>query len=217
MYLRSYLFMRVMVGLIGISLPIVLVLVDRIIFSGEPSPRSALSSYYYSGVRDLFVGALCATAVFLVTYKVVERNLDNTVTVVAGIAALMIALFPTERSSESIPLTPLQDLLGETVVGVVHYAASAVFILGLSAMSYFFGRREGERERRPGHRPPVFWQWYHWACAGLILLAVGFMAISSLVGEPPRALLYGEAISVWAFGASWLMKGLELDMLFSTE
>jgi hypothetical protein len=63
----------------------------------------------------------------------------------------------------------------------------------------------------------VFWRWYHWTCAGVILLAVAFMAIASLVDEPPRALLYGEAISVWAFGASWLMKGLELDMLFGTE
>lgn len=30
---------------------------------------------------------------------------------------------------------------------------------------------------------------------------------------PSRSLLYGEAVAVWAFGASWLMKGLELDML----
>lgn len=216
MYLRSYLFMRVMVGVIGISLPFVLVLADRIVFSGDPFPRSALSDYYYSGVRELFVGALCAAAMFLVTYKIVEANLDNTVTVVAGLAALTIALFPTEGPNGT-PLTPLQDLLGEGVVSAVHYVAAAVFILALAAMSYFFGRREGAREPRPGHRSPVFWRWYHWTCAGVILLAVAFMAIASLVDEPPRALLYGEAISVWAFGASWLMKGLELDMLFGTE
>ena len=216
MYLRSYLFMRVMAGVIGISLPIVLVLVDRVLFSGDPAPRSSLSAYYYSGVRELFVGALCAAAMFLVTYKVVELNLDNTVTVVAGVAALTIALFPTEAPN-GIALTPLQDLLGETAVSAVHYVAAAAFILALAAMSYFFGLREGAREPRPGHRSPLFWRWYHWTCAGVILLAVAFMAIASLVGEPPRALLYGEAISLWAFGASWLMKGLELDMLFGTE
>jgi len=37
------------------------------------------------------------------------------------------------------------------------------------------------------------------------------------VGEPKKALLIGEAFSVWAFGASWLMKGLELDILRGTR
>ena len=30
---------------------------------------------------------------------------------------------------------------------------------------------------------------------------------------PRRALLYGEWLSVWAFGVSWLWKGLEVDLL----
>lgn len=32
-------------------------------------------------------------------------------------------------------------------------------------------------------------------------------------GWPDKGLLIAEAIAVWAFGASWLMKGLELDVL----
>jgi hypothetical protein len=40
-----------------------------------------------------------------------------------------------------------------------------------------------------------------------------FVAVAALAGQPSRTLLIGEAISVWAFGASWLMKGLELDIL----
>lgn len=31
--------------------------------------------------------------------------------------------------------------------------------------------------------------------------------------SPEEQLLYGEWTAAWAFGASWLMKGLELDML----
>ena len=87
-YLRSYLLMRAMVGAIGVVLPFLLVLGDRLLFSGKPFPRDSLSAYYYSGVRDLFVGTLSVTAIFLVTYKVIERNLDNTLSIVAGLAAL---------------------------------------------------------------------------------------------------------------------------------
>jgi hypothetical protein len=72
-YVRSYLFMRFCVGLLGIALPFALVLIDRYVFDGHPAPRDSLSAYYYSGVREVFVGTLAAIGVFLVTYKVTER------------------------------------------------------------------------------------------------------------------------------------------------
>ena len=34
--------------------------------------------------------------------------------------------------------------------------------------------------------------------------------------EADRTLLIGETVAVWAFGASWLAKGLELDVLRRT-
>lgn len=37
-------------------------------------PRGSLSAYYHSGIRDLFVGSLCVTAVFLITYKMFEHT-----------------------------------------------------------------------------------------------------------------------------------------------
>ena len=77
-YIRSYLIMRALVGALGIALPFALVLIDGWGFDGHPFPRTSLSAYYYSGTRELFVGALCAIGVFLITYKVAEINLDNT-------------------------------------------------------------------------------------------------------------------------------------------
>jgi hypothetical protein len=217
MYLRSYLFMRVMIGVIGVALPIVLVSVDWLLYSQKLLGRDSLSSYYHSGVRDLFVGALSAAAVFLVTYKVVERNLDNALSVLAGLAALTIALFPTGRSSDTTPLTALQELLGEGSVEVVHYVASAVFLVSLGVLSFFFGLREGRRPQQPGRRSPAFWRWFHWACTGVIAAALLFIVVTSLLGGPSKSLLIGEAIALWAFGASWFMKGLELDILRGTR
>jgi len=213
-YLRSYLLMRTAVGAIGIALPIVLMLLDGLWFDGHPFPRTSLSAYYYSGARELFVGALSATGVFLITYKVAEVNLDNTLSLLAGAAVAVVALFPTSRPSDGVRLTPLQEQLGETFVSSVHFIAAAVFISALAVLSYYFGKREGARPPRPDRRPPGFWKAYHWICAGIILAALLWSAATELLDfGPSRSLLYGEAVAVWAFGASWLWKGLELDLL----
>jgi hypothetical protein len=216
-YVRSYLIMRVFVGALGVALPFLVVLVDGLAFDGDPFPRTSLSAYYYSGARELFVGTLSATAIFLVTYKVADRTLDNTLSTLAGVAVLVVALFPTGLPPDVTELTPLQDLVGESVVEVVHFGAAAVFIVSLAAISFTFGVREGTRPPRDGARSPAFWRRYHWACAGAIAVALVWIVVTELFGGPPNSLLYGEAVSVWAFGASWLMKGLELDILRASK
>jgi hypothetical protein len=213
-YVRSFLILRVFIGVAGVALPFVLVLGDRLLFEGSPFPRGSLSAYYYSGMREVFVGTLSAIGVFLIAYKVAERNLDNTLSVVAGFAALVIPVFPTQRPSHSGPLTPLQDLLGESFVKEVHFTASVVFLVSLTIMSFFFGKREGGRPPRAGKLSPRFWQWFHWSCAGVMAAALVWMGATALFGGPSRSILIGQAVAAWAFGASWLMKGLELDMLF---
>jgi hypothetical protein len=216
-YLRSYLIMRAMVGALGIALPFLLVLGDGVVFDGEPFPRGSLSSYYYSSAREVFVGTLCATAVFLITYKVVTRSLDNTLSWVSGVAVLFVAIFPTGRSSRNLALTPLQDRLGESVVQAIHFSAAFVFIAALAVICWFFGVREGARDARPNKRSPRFWRNFHWTCSGVIAGSLAFVGIAALAGGPEKALLISEALSVWAFGVSWLMKGLELDYLRTTE
>jgi hypothetical protein len=44
-------------------------------------------------------------------------------------------------------------------------------------------------------------------------LAAIFAGVFGAVGHPKNSLLIAETACVWAFGASWLMKGLELDVL----
>jgi hypothetical protein len=212
-YVRSYLIMRISVGALGVALPFMLVFCDGVFFNGDPFPRDSLSAYYYSGVRDLFVGTLSATAIFLITYKVANRTLDNTLSILAGIAGLAVALFPTGLPAHVNVLTPLQDRLGEGVVEAIHFTAAGVFIVSLGVICFFFGVREGARPPRQGNRSPRFWRRYHWSCAGAIAAALLWIGVTQVAGGPSESLLIGEAVSVWAFGASWFMKGLELDIL----
>lgn len=214
-YLRSYLVLRMAIGVLGIALPVVLILCDGLFLAGD-LPRGSLSAYYHSGLRDVFVGTLCATAVFLVTYKVVEQGLDNTLSIAAGLAAFAVAVFPTNRpAGSSSPLTPLQDRLGESATATVHYVAAAAFILLLMALSICFGIREGKRkQQRPEGRaslPPTFWKWFHLGCAILILGAVIYIGVTQATNRwDEYSLLVGEIVAVESFGASWLAKGLEL-------
>jgi hypothetical protein len=216
-YLRSYLVMRALVGTVGLALPFVVVLVSYVLLGERPALRDSVSGYYYSGARDVLVGSLCAISAFLVTYKVVERTLDNSLSLVAGVAALGVAVFPTGRDDGStLAPTRLQQVLGEGTVNVIHFVCAAVFVGSLAALSYWFGVRESHRtERRPGsaRRSPRFWRTYHWTCTAIMVLAVGFAIVAHVVNGPRNALLISETVSALAFGASWLMKGLELDVL----
>ncbi|HEX5595135.1 MAG TPA: hypothetical protein VFX61_03795 [Micromonosporaceae bacterium] len=223
MYLRSYLVMRAALGFLGIGLPFLLLGGDLILAKGAARVRDSLSAYYYSGMRDVFVGVLVAAGIFLITYKVVERNLDNTLSMLAGGAVLGVALFPAARPNADVgPLTPLQEALGETPVAFVHFACAAVFILSLAVISFLFGLREGKRaQQRDGQwvkMSPTFWRHFHWACATVIVLAVAFVAATKLfTWFDNYSLLVGESVAVFAFGSSWLMKGLELDVFRKRE
>ena len=212
MYVRSYLFIRLLIGFLGWSLPFVVVL--GALWLGDTEPwRGSLSSYYHSGMRDFFVGSLCATGVFLLSYMAFERNWDNVLSVVAGVSALGVALLPTSGGET---LTPVQRALGETLVGRMHFASAAIFILSLAGICWMFGNREATRpDRTPEqHRRGRL---LHHGCAAVIVLAVVYVLVAAVASLPgwvdDRALFLGETIAVIAFGVSWFVKGTELRLL----
>lgn len=64
----SYLFLRRAIGLIGALLPVVLPL-GYALSTGHWRLLASMSSYYYSDMRNVFVGSLCAVGVFLICYR----------------------------------------------------------------------------------------------------------------------------------------------------
>ena len=63
----SYLGLRKAVGIIGTALPFVLAF-GKILLEG-PGIQNSISSYYHTGMRDVFVGSLCAIAGFLMSRR----------------------------------------------------------------------------------------------------------------------------------------------------
>jgi hypothetical protein len=220
-YLRCYLWLRMLIGSLALLLPIVLLVGDWRLLSGPFAARGSLSAYYHSGMRDVFVGFLFAIAAFLVTYRAFTLRIENLLTIVAGLAAIVVAVFPTDRPAEVLarsPETPLQHSLGEGLTAGIHYGGAVSLIVLLAVISVFFGIKEAKRAPSAGHRPPVFWTWFHWGCAAVIACACGYMLLanSAHVLDDRYSLLIGESVSVVAFGLSWLFKGVERDMLGDT-
>src|SRR5690348_10031290 len=142
-YIRSFLFERLVVGALGIVLPFSLVFIDWLVFHGHPVPRDSESAYYYSGMREWFTLTVGTCGFFFIAYRITESTLENTLSVFGGLAALLIAIFPTQRTNyerhHGVMKTPLQKLLGEHFVSHVHLVSAVVFIVAIGGISVLFG------------------------------------------------------------------------------
>jgi hypothetical protein len=236
-YVRSFLFLRFTIGLLGVTLPVALVVLDWTIFHAHPGthdPRGSMSQYYYSGFREVFTVTLGTIAFFLFAYKFTEKNLDNLLSIFAGLAGMLIPLFPTGIPGDIDPppkLTPIQHGIdhrfGLGTTQSIHYGATISFLLFLGGICILFGLREGERLPHGNWIPTRVWGIFHLVCAGLIGLAgLWILAIihinhlgpihdfGPLIHGPYQSVLFGEVLATMAFGASWLAKGAEINYLF---
>ena len=191
-YIRSYVFMRRVVGWLAAVLPPLLVLGEPLVFDDRPLPLGSLSAYYYSGFREVFVGFLCAIGVFLVIYKWPERTRESWASSFAGAAVVVVAFFPTGKPGGKVATTPLQDLIGQEWVERIHFLAAAVFIFLLSRISHYWSKHRPERRR------------LHQACEWVILAALVLAALEGITDWPDYGILIAEFAAVWTFAASWL-------------
>lgn len=192
--------LRRAVGILGIALPVVVFLGALIVF--REGVLGSISGSYHTGMRDVFVGVLWATGIFLFCYKGYEK-IDDQVATWAGVFAVCVSLFPT---------TPDSPVSGSVkFIGVLHLLFAAAFFILLSFMSYkLFTKTDlkvikGQKRMR---------NLVYVNCAYIMFACVILMAIVSFLPEGPslavkpfRPILVLETIALWAFGFSWLIKG----------
>lgn len=178
-YVRNYLTLRKLIGILGLALPVVLYAGARWLFT--EAHQATISAYYYTGMRDVFVGILWAIGVFLVCYKG-AREWDNVASTVAGACAILVALFPTDKGTAA-----------HTFAGHVHIYSAAAFFLTITLMTLFLFRNRGKKA------------WTNW----IYRLCGGAMALSLVVMFFTRVSFLWEAVAVVAFGAAWLVNGVE--------
>jgi hypothetical protein len=195
----SYLGLRKAIGIIGIALPFALAF-GKVLLDG-PGIQSSMSGYYYTAMRDVFVGSLCAIAVFLMSYRGYERK-DDIAGNLACAFAIGVALFPT---------TPDMDPTArDKVIGAMHLLFAAAFFSTLAYFSLALFRKTGPdkpptlKKRQRNH--------VYTACGYVIIACIVLIGvIAFLPGETPVKRLdpvfWLESLAVVAFGISWLTKG----------
>ena len=203
---KSFLKTRVVVGVIGVLLPLVLVIGNRLLF-GQSGILPALSDYYHSDMRNWFVGSLWAIGSGLLVYLAARRNLaDSVISFVAGLAAVGVALFPT-NAPHTVP----------TIIAMLHLAFAAVLFILLGVICFRFGNRDGKREHR-SERWRTTWRTVHRGCAVVVWVAVvASVALAARGSDDNHAVFVGETVAVLAFGFSWFLKGSELFNILRAE
>jgi hypothetical protein len=183
----SYQELRLLIGVLAFALPIVL-FISHFFFGSGQLPGS-ISGFYYTPMRNYFVGTLCALGVFLFSYRYAPR--DNSLSTVAAVLVLLVALSPT--ASPGTNLNP---------GNVLHLTAAALFFATLAYFSYFlFTLSDGSGSL--GNRKALRNTIYR-ACGIVIAAALVIAAVLSRTSL--HLLFWWESIAVWAFSFSWLIK-----------
>jgi hypothetical protein len=206
----SYYTMRKAVGLIALTLP--LGLATGSILASLLGPNHALphpllqrsiSDYYYTPMRDYYVGALCAIGAFLASSRGYEL-LDEVTGYLAGLFAFCVAFFPS-FNPRGVRYTRL-----DVEFGYAHTAFAALLFLMLAYICIFLFRKSSPEKpitRRKRNRNHLY------GICGLILIVCMVALVSLTVRatverrHPSPWLFWFEALALAAFGVAWLTKG----------
>jgi hypothetical protein len=186
---------------LGIALPFILA-VGGMLLDG-PDIQTSISSYYYTGMRNVLVGTLCAIGVFLLSYRGYERQ-DDIAGDIACVFALGVAFFPTTPSG-----TPTKT---QVTIAAVHYTCAAGLFLTLSYFSLCLFTKT-DPNRTPTVRKLQRNKVYR-ACGYTMLAAIALIALNAVLPDNITAsidkfdpVFWLESVTVIAFGVSWLTKG----------
>lgn len=205
--LISYLTLRKAVGLLGFVLPIALVVGSAIVGNCE-EVQSSISNYYHTAMRDIFVGILCAIALFLFTYNGYDRR-DKIASQLGSICALGIAFFPTSILIP-LPTCNILPIVVNPLVGTLHLIFATIFFLNLAYFSLFlFTESKGEMTPEKRKRNLVYRVCGIVMVLCIVLIAIYVFFLERKITYPAKydVVFYLETVALWAFAASWLVKG----------
>ena len=195
----SYLTLRKAIGIIGTALPFVLV-VGKWLLDGW-GIQSSISAYYYTSMRDVFVGTLCATGVFLLSYRGYAR-VDDLAGNLACVFVVGLALFPTSPA--------IGGSAAQTIIGHIHLTFASAYFLTLAYFSLVLFRKTNPAHQmtvRKKQRNVVYTVCGYTILACIGLLVVDFVLLKHSGPQTVDPVFWLESTAVLAFGISWLTKG----------
>jgi hypothetical protein len=216
----TFLTIRRAIGWLAVSLPFILIL-GTFVFGDCCQVQPSISHYYYTKLRDVLVGTLCAVSLFLFSYKGYEKSADNILAHLAGFFCLFTALVPTDIDC-GISLgcfglvadcNPCQydtvSLINFPHREHYHLFAAGCFYAILSYMSIFLFTKSDKvyEDRTPQkHQRNLIYK----ICGYITLastIAVGVYRFGLHGNLRNTVVFWFETIGLVSFGISWLTKG----------
>ena len=206
----SYYTMRRAVGIIALTLPFALasgVMLSSLIGPTHSLPQPlverSISDYYYTPMRDYYVGALFAIGAFLACSRGYDHH-DEVTGYLAGLFAFIVALVPDVN-----PYHHIHNRFHESL-GLIHLVAASLMFLVLAYFCLVLFRKSHPGRpitRHKRHRNRVYL-----VCGVVIVSCMSCMM--PLAYKPLHTLLWPTGILFWceslalaAFGVAWLVKG----------
>jgi heme A synthase len=204
----SYNLMRKLIGIIGVTLPFILV-IGSLAVQRCASLQVSISHYYYSIMHIAFVATLCMLGLFLIAYRS-EMKLERWVSNIAGAAAFGVAAFPTnfkdfqnDSSCQYLAVT----IKPFSFINSLHYGFAAILFtcFAIFCFKIFQHSDKPTPDSKKGRRNMTYK-----ICGIIITVSVAAIALFSFVLPAelfPYATIVFETTALLAFGFSWLLKG----------
>ena len=211
----SYYTMRRSIGILGITLPLIL-LAGSFQFGGCEEVQMSISAYYHTNMRNIFVGFNCAVALFLFAYRGHDW-MDNLAGYLGCIFVLGLAFLPCTIS------TPVQPCLippsaQNSLVGKLHNLSALLYFIILIVYALFLFPKThmdmvtGEKmfmARQKKKRNVIYYICGSIMTVSLILIIAYMWFLDNLYPglEHLNPVFWLESIVLLSFGVSWLTKG----------
>ena len=204
-FVISYFKLRKAIGWLGLLMPIIVRLGARVL-EGIPSNES-ISAYYYTSMRDVFVGTLAAIGVFLFCYRGPDKQ-DNVLTNIAGLCAIGIGLFPTERIYHPLIVQRFANVLSPECysnhgpLGYHIYIVAAFFLI-ISYLTTFRFRKQSQPylTKQKLRRNKIY------VVCGIVMFVMLIAIVAIKAINRQSSIFWPETIAIVAFGIAWLTKG----------
>lgn len=201
----SYVQLRQLIGYLGIGLPITCIVGGTIL--GKAKIQTTLSGYYFTNMRDVFIGIIIGMSLFLITYKGYER-IDQLITTITGVFGLGIGIFPCNVSEGPDIHVGVFQLMSKTS-NTIHAlcALCFFFLLAINSIFIFTMTSDQHMTQRKKYRNLIYRSTGWFIIASIITLILFVLIVPQSTLETSHFILVLESLMLLAFGISWLIKG----------
>jgi hypothetical protein len=208
-------------GMVGFLLPLVLLFGTCV---NRESILPSISDYFYTSLNIVFTASLILITLFLFANNV-NNPTEKIVSRIAAICATCTVIFPTPalnkyqlNDSKLYSMAELDSFVMYTIpspkfVGVLHFISAGLFFISLIFLIFYVFIKE---EAKSANSLKIRITIYKY-CGFIMILSIFTISIIKLFGESifdsnpnewifPFVFLF-ELIALFAFGASWLVRG----------